>query len=106
MLAAGFDVTLLTNFNQDTYLEAEALYPFLTRARGETVSGRVKILKPDAAIYAHHTEIFGLDPAATVFIDDSPKNVDGAKAFGWDAILFTDADALRQALAARGVLLA
>jgi HAD superfamily hydrolase (TIGR01509 family) len=36
---------------------------------------RHPLIKPDPAIYAHHTESFGLDPEATLFIDDSEKNV-------------------------------
>ncbi|MEO0654492.1 MAG: HAD-IA family hydrolase, partial [Pseudomonadota bacterium] len=46
----------------------------------------------------------GVAPADCVFIDDSPKNVDGAKAAGMDAIHFTDAAALEAALTERGFL--
>ena len=31
-----------------------------------------------------------LEPAATLFIDDSQKNVDGARAAGWQAVLFDE----------------
>jgi 2-haloacid dehalogenase len=44
-----------------------------------------------------------LDPAATLFIDDSQKNVDGARAAGWQAVLFTNAKALEQDLERFGV---
>jgi 2-haloacid dehalogenase len=42
-------------------------------------------------------------PEETVFIDDNPKNVEGARAVGLHAILFTDADSLLSELAALGV---
>jgi len=106
LLDSGNDVTLLTNFNQETYLEAEEKYPFLKAPRGVTVSGRVGLLKPDAAIYNTHAAEFDLDPQHTVFIDDSAQNVEGARACGWEAIQFAGlegADKLKNALGALGV---
>ena len=55
------------------------------------------------AIYETHTKSFGLDPKATIFIDDAPVNVEGAKEFGWNAVLFSGADKLRSDLAAYGL---
>ncbi|MBW9115821.1 HAD family phosphatase [Rhizobium cauense] len=103
LIADGQDVTMLTNFASDTFREAQVRFPFLTKPRGVTVSGDVGLIKPDIAIYETHTKSFGLNPAATIFIDDSAPNVEGAKAAGWDAVLFTGADKLRADLAARGV---
>ena len=105
LIADGQDVTMLTNFASDTFLEAQVRFPFLTKPRGVTVSGDVGLIKPDIAIYVTHAESFGLNPAATLFIDDTASNVEGAKAAGWDAVLFTGADKLRADLAARGVRL-
>jgi len=103
LIADGQDVTMLTNFASDTFREAQVRFPFLTKPRGVTVSGDVGLIKPDIAIYETHTKSFDLNPAATIFIDDSAPNVEGAKAAGWDAVLFTGADKLRADLAARGV---
>ncbi|CDM56764.1 2-haloacid dehalogenase [Rhizobium tibeticum] len=103
LIADGKDVTMLTNFASDTFREAQVRFPFLTKPRGVTVSGDVGLIKPDIAIYETHAKSFGLKPAATIFIDDSAPNVEGAKAAGWDAVLFTGADKLRADLAARGV---
>ncbi|WP_156186495.1 HAD-IA family hydrolase, partial [Cellulomonas sp. A375-1] len=47
---------------------------------------------------------FGLDPARTLFVDDSAANVAAAADEGFDAVLFTDADALRTELVARGLV--
>jgi 2-haloacid dehalogenase len=101
----GHDVTLLTNWAADTFVEARSRFPFLERPRGITVSGELRAIKPERRIYDHHAETFGLAPSATLFIDDSPKNVDGAKAAGWQAVLFTSAEALERDLAARGIAL-
>lgn len=102
LIDAGRDVTMLTNFASDTFREARTIFPFLDRPRGVTVSGEIGMIKPDRAIYERHAAEFGLEPAATLFIDDSPKNVAGALAAGWDAVLFTDAATLRRDLAERG----
>ena len=103
LIDAGQDVTLLTNWAADTFVEARGRFPFLDKPRGVTVSGEIRVIKPDRAIYDHHVKAFGLQPAATLFIDDSQKNVDGAKAAGWQAVLFTGTDQLEADLARLGV---
>ena len=104
LLDTGHDVTMLTNFAADTFVEARACYPFLDRPRGVTVSGEVGLIKPDERIFRLHAETFGLTPAAALFIDDSPKNVEGAHAAGWNAVRFESAETLRDDLARFGVL--
>ncbi|TCL75962.1 HAD family phosphatase [Rhizobium sp. BK251] len=103
LIAEGRDVTMLTNFASDTFREAQGRFPFLTKPRGVTVSGDIGLIKPDVAIYDHHAKTFGLDPEATIFIDDAPANVVGAKAAGWNAVHFSGADKLRADLATYGV---
>ncbi len=103
LIAAGYDVTMLTNFNSDTFAQARTIFPFLNETRGVTVSGDVALIKPDKAIYDRHAADFELDPASTVFIDDRLKNVEGAKAAGWQAIHFTSAEQLERGLRGLGV---
>ncbi len=54
-----------------------------------------KILKPDQRAYALGCEALGLAPANVVFLDDQPRNVEGAKAAGLVAIRFDVADPAR-----------
>jgi 2-haloacid dehalogenase len=103
LIDAGHDVTMLTNFASDTFREASERFLFLKKPRGVTVSGDVRLIKPDPAIYRHHAASFGLEPAASLFIDDSPKNVEGAKEAGWQAVHFTDARTLGVDLAKLGI---
>ncbi|MET0169147.1 MAG: HAD family phosphatase [Aliihoeflea sp.] len=103
LIAEGHDVTMLTNFATDTFAEAQERFAFLKKPRGVTVSGEHRLLKPDTAIYELHARTFNLEPAATLFIDDSAKNVDGAKAAGWQAVQFTDAETLRNDLSRFGI---
>jgi HAD superfamily hydrolase (TIGR01509 family) len=94
LIARDLDVTALTNWAADTFLEAEARFPILSRFRGVTVSGRVGLVKPDAAIYRRHAETFGLSPTRTLFIDDNPVNVAAARALGWRAEVYVSTEAL------------
>lgn len=103
LIDAGHDVTMLTNFASDTFRQAQQMFPFLTIARGVTVSGDVGLIKPDVAIYTLHAETFGLDPASSIFIDDSMPNVEGAKAAGWQAVHFNGAEKLKADLAQYGI---
>ena len=103
LVAQGRDVTLLTNFNDETFAEARALYPFLDLARGATVSAVVGLLKPEREIFDHHAQTFRLDAGATLFIDDSQANVDGARAAGWQAVQFIHPARLRADLADFGI---
>lgn len=103
LIEAGVDVTMLTNFATDTFEEAKERFTFLKRPRGVTVSGEVRQIKPDREIYDIHAESFGLDPARSLFIDDVEKNVEGARAAGWQAIQFVSPEELACALAERGL---
>ena len=73
------------------------------RVGGVTVSALVRLIKPDPKIYEHHARTFGLEPTATLFIDDNSKNVDAARSAGWQAIHFTNPPALETALADYGI---
>ena len=68
------------------------------------MSGEERVAKPDPAIFAVLVRRHGLDPARTVFVDDSPVNVEAAEAAGLPGLLFTDAASLRADLQAAGVL--
>ena len=103
LIANGHDVTLLTNFASDTFREAQRRFPALAESRGVTVSGEVRLIKPDPAIYEHHTRSFAPTPSATLFFDDSPKNIEAARNHGWNAELFTSAAQMRDDLGRYGI---
>ncbi len=103
LIGEGRDVTMLTNFAVDTFEEAKQIFPFLLKPRGVTVSGIVKLIKPDIRIYDLHARTFCLDPARTLFIDDAPVNITGAQAAGWNAVLFEGPEKLKSDLAAYGL---
>lgn len=104
--AAGVPLYALTNWSHETFPIARRRFRFLDRFRGIVVSGEERAAKPDPRIYRVLLERYRLDPAATLFIDDVPRNVEGARAAGMEAILFSSAAQLRRDLAARSIPLA
>lgn len=77
---------------------------FFSMFKDIVVSGEVKLLKPDPAIYQLALRQFGVRAEQAIFIDDRAVNVAGAEAVGMSAHLFTDASDLRERLAADGLL--
>jgi len=60
-----------------------ASHGFFSCFDGGVFSGRVKLAKPDPAIYAHAESALALVPGLTVFFDDHMPNVQAATARGW-----------------------
>jgi 2-haloacid dehalogenase len=88
----GRDVTMLTNFAADTFRQAREMYPFLNMPRGVTVSGEIKLIKPDVAIYREARAGFRPRPPQRLFIDDARWQTSKAhEAAGWQAVQFTGA---------------
>lgn len=92
----------ITNFAADTFAEASLRFPFLTQFRGVVVSGTVRLLKPDPAIYRQLSQDHDLDLRRCVFIDDVRANCDAAERVGMTAIHFTSPLAARLELARLG----
>jgi FMN phosphatase YigB (HAD superfamily) len=89
-LAAGlmgdYRVYLLSNVGDLHWRHLDACYGLEALTHGAIASFRVGAVKPSAAIYREAERRLGLDPTATVFVDDLPPNVRGAEACGWRAI--------------------
>jgi putative hydrolase of the HAD superfamily len=52
------------------------------------LSYKMGCMKPDAAIFNIMTELSGIAPSATLFIDDSEANIATAKSLGFQTFLF------------------
>ncbi len=102
--AAGVRLLGLTNWSAETYRHAVPAAPAIGLLEDVLVSGREGVAKPDPRIFRLLAERYDLDPAATLFADDSARNVAAAGRAGYVAVLFTGADALRADLVAHGVL--
>lgn len=105
LVAAGVRTLGLTNWSSETFHLAEPAAPAIGLLEDVLVSGSVGLAKPDERIFRLLVDRFDLDPASTVFTDDSAPNVAAAAGIGLQGVLFTTADDLRAWLLAHGVLL-
>jgi 2-haloacid dehalogenase len=101
--ASGVPDYAITNFSSEKFRIAQAPWPALAGFRGVVVSGDEGLLKPEPAIYRVLFDRYGLDPAACVFVDDSPANVAAAAGLGMHALHFVSAERFATDLAALGL---
>jgi 2-haloacid dehalogenase len=94
----------LSNWPAEEFPNVRQRFDFLGSFRGILISGEVGVIKPDPRIYELLLERFGIDPHRTVYIDDVEANVAAARPFGIYGIHFTTSAALREELAALGLL--
>ncbi len=66
-------------------------------------SNEVRLAKPEPAIYRHVEGLTKAPPEHLVFIDDVEDYVEGARARGWQGVVFAGVGDCRRQLAALGV---
>jgi 2-haloacid dehalogenase len=108
LAAAGVPLFGLTNWSAETFPYAWEHFPVLRCFRDIVVSGRVKLVKPDPAIFTAmreriETHLPGVEPHELVFIDDNRKNAEAATALGWHGVHHTSAAQTEAALRELGL---
>ena len=88
--ADGRKLGILTNMSPDFYerlfVPRAAAYRALVDA--EVVSGLEHLYKPQRAIYDLMAQRLALPPERLLFFDDTPANVEAARACGWQAEVY------------------
>ncbi len=87
--AAGYRLYGLTNWNYTKFNLVRHRYPFFNLFEDIIVSGQVKLVKPDPAIYRLLLDKIHLGPEDCLMVDDSAGNADAARALGFTSIHFT-----------------
>ena len=102
--ALGRAIYCLSNmqFASIEYLERSCT--FWNAFSGRVISCRVRLCKPEPAIYAHLLETYALQATDTVFIDDMEANLSAAARFGIRTIRFEDPAQCEHELRALGCL--
>ncbi len=85
--AEGLGVYYLSNFSRRVETEAAAELSFLKEMDGGILSYKERLIKPDPAIYRLLLARYGLSAEESVFLDDTPENVEAAKALGMQGIV-------------------
>ncbi|MCR5453834.1 MAG: HAD family phosphatase [Bacteroidales bacterium] len=99
----GFAMYGLSNWCSKVHITMKQ-YDIFKYIDGFVVSSQIREIKPDAPIYRHLLDKYGLDASECFFADDRAENVDGAKAVGIDGVVFVDAAQYEQALRDRGII--
>lgn len=85
----GYNIYVLSNFPPKVFLKEEAeKFHFLKYADGKVISGFVKMIKPDREMYEYLLRTYDLKAEESIFIDDRPGNIEGAKNAGLHGIVF------------------
>lgn len=84
----GYRVYYLSNFFQKADEDCKDLMAFLELMDGGILSYKEKVTKPDRQIYELLLERYGLKAEECVFLDDTEKNIIGAREAGIQGILF------------------
>lgn len=95
----GIPLFAITNFGDALWARFRPTQPVFDYFGDIVVSGVEKLAKPDPAIYALAARRFAIEPGRALFVDDSLANVESARACGWNAHHFVDAQTLRSELA-------
>jgi 2-haloacid dehalogenase len=102
--AAGVPCYALTNMETETFPLRVERFPFLGWFDGVVVSGFEGVVKPEPEIFERLLERFDLVPEATLFVDDSPRNVRAACDLGIQAVLFRSPSGFERVLAGAQLL--
>lgn len=84
----GYKLYLLSNFHSTAFQIVYKKYPFFSLADGMVISSKINLLKPQKQIYEHLIEVYSINPKESIFIDDTPANIETAKILGFNAIQF------------------
>jgi len=102
--ANGVPVFALSNFGVDTYTLAQGRFDFLGEFDAEFISGRLRVMKPDARIYELLEAGTGVPPDRLLFTDDRRENIAAAAARGWRTHLFEGPEGWVARLVEEGLL--
>lgn len=99
---AGMKTGILSNIGDAMEREVLARCPWLADFTHYTFSHRLKMAKPEPAIYRHAAEGLQVAAANILFIDDREENIAAACAAGMQAVRYTTHDAFLRAMKDRG----
>jgi 2-haloacid dehalogenase len=102
--AAGWPVYGLSNWSMETFPITRKKHRFFDLLDDYLLSGEVKLVKPDPAIFQHMLNKIGRQPGECVFIAANPANVPAAQALGIVAIQYESPKQLERELQQLGIL--
>jgi len=102
-LGRNYRLVLLSNTNAIHFEMVSARYPILRHFDEYVLSHVVGAMKPSPLIYEAAVKASRVKPEECFFTDDIPAYVEGARAYGIDAVQFQNYEQIQGELRARGV---
>lgn len=102
--AKGCPLFCLSNMHAASIAYLEQTHTFWEVFTGVVISCRVRLIKPEPAIYAYLLEQYGLEASQTVFIDDTAVNLEAAAQLGIQTIQFENPVQCERQLRALGCI--
>lgn len=100
---AGYKLYILSNFPEDTYVNATDTLDYVKKTDGQIISYMHRVIKPDEKIYKLLLETYNLNEEECLFVDDKQENVDGARKVGIHSERFTTYEDFLETLKKYGV---
>lgn len=94
----------LTNWSAETFPWALEKFDFLSWFNGIVVSGHEKTRKPFPEFFQILFDRYRINPTQGLFIDDSQRNIEGARAVGLPGIWFQSPEQLKADLIRLNIL--
>ena len=91
----GFGIYGITNWSAETFPLVRHRFPVFDLMDGMVISGEDHVVKPYPEIYRLLLDRYGLQAEECVFIDDNPRNAEGAEAVGIRGLVFKNAAQMR-----------
>ncbi|MDA7906078.1 HAD family phosphatase [Mariniblastus sp.] len=102
--AVNFPIGILSNTCIAHWEFALARFPVLDQLFSNFIlSYEIGAMKPAALIYERALDVAAVEPTRCFFVDDRIENVEGARANGWEAVVYQSVDQLAMELRCRGV---
>ena len=102
--AAGCRLYGLTNWNEEKFSIVRHKYKVFDLFEDIVISGEVKLIKPDPAIFRLFLQKNQYQPEECLLVDDSPQNISTARKMGFVTHLFTTPARLEMELKQLGIL--
>ena len=98
---AGYRTAILSNMPTEKlkYMHADGQFRWIRDFAVAVFSCEYLLVKPEPSIYRLCLKKLGASPGECLFLDDVPKNAEGARAVGISAIVFRSADEAAKELA-------
>ncbi|KHC90344.1 HAD family hydrolase [Thermotoga sp. Mc24] len=98
LLKESFKLYALSNYGKIYFETVREKYDFFKLFDGMVISSHVGYLKPEKEIYLELIRRYGIAPEESLFIDDTPENVEVARKLGFRAVRLEEPSRLKEIL--------